>query len=65
MTASITEAQQPGGRRFRLEDRYLREEGVLHLSGIQALVRVLLDRSIRTRTRAWIPETCRTPSSRR
>ncbi|MFJ4815028.1 indolepyruvate ferredoxin oxidoreductase family protein [Streptomyces sp. NPDC088801] len=49
MTASITEAQQPGGRRFRLEDRYLREEGVLHLSGIQALVRVLLDRSRRDR----------------
>ena len=49
MTASITEAQQPGGRRFRLEDRYLREEGVLHVSGIQALVRVLMDRSRRDR----------------
>ncbi|MEU0452973.1 indolepyruvate ferredoxin oxidoreductase family protein [Streptomyces sp. NPDC006129] len=47
MTASIPEAGQPAGRRFRLDDRYRREEGVVHLSGIQALVRVLLDRSRR------------------
>ncbi|MEV0675499.1 indolepyruvate ferredoxin oxidoreductase family protein [Actinosynnema sp. NPDC050436] len=29
---------------FTLEDRYLREDGVVHLSGVQALVRVLFDR---------------------
>ncbi len=50
MTAPITETEQPGSRRFRLDDRYRREEGVVHLSGIQALVRVLLDRSRRDNT---------------
>ncbi|MBM7814359.1 indolepyruvate ferredoxin oxidoreductase family protein [Saccharothrix algeriensis] len=29
---------------FTLEDRYLREEGVVHLTGVQALVRLLFDR---------------------
>ncbi|MEU4804149.1 indolepyruvate ferredoxin oxidoreductase family protein [Actinosynnema sp. NPDC023587] len=29
---------------FTLEDRYLREDGIVHLSGVQALVRVLFDR---------------------
>ncbi|MGQ4332599.1 2-oxoacid ferredoxin oxidoreductase, partial [Streptomyces hayashii] len=47
MTAPITGTERPGSRRFRLDDRYRREEGVVHLSGIQALVRVLLDRSRR------------------
>ncbi|MEH0527873.1 hypothetical protein QBA75_11885 [Streptomyces stelliscabiei] len=47
MTAPITETGRLGSRRFRLDDRYRREEGVVHLSGIQALVRVLLDRSRR------------------
>ena len=50
MTAPITKSEQPGSRRFRLDDRYRREEGVVHLSGIQALVRVLLDRSRRDNT---------------
>ena len=50
MTAPITETGRPGGRRFRLDDRYRREEGVVHLSGIQALVRILLDRSRRDNT---------------
>ncbi|MFI9172434.1 indolepyruvate ferredoxin oxidoreductase family protein [Streptomyces lincolnensis] len=50
MTAPITESEQPSSRRFRLDDRYRREEGVVHLSGIQALVRVLLDRSRRDNT---------------
>lgn len=50
MTAPITETEQPGSRRFRLDDRYRREEGVVHVSGIQALVRVLLDRSRRDNT---------------
>ncbi|WP_406221714.1 indolepyruvate ferredoxin oxidoreductase family protein [Streptomyces canus] len=45
MTPSNTEAEQPGGRHLRLDDRYRREEGVVHLSGVQALVRVLLDRA--------------------
>ncbi|XVV06723.1 indolepyruvate ferredoxin oxidoreductase family protein [Actinosynnema sp. CA-248983] len=29
---------------FTLEDRYLREDGIVHLTGVQALVRVLFDR---------------------
>ncbi len=29
---------------FTLEDRYLREDGIVHLSGVQALVRMLFDR---------------------
>ncbi|WNM31964.1 hypothetical protein RKE30_16875 [Streptomyces sp. Li-HN-5-11] len=49
-TPSSTAAEQPAVRRFRLEDRYRREEGVVHLSGIQALVRILLDRSRQDRS---------------
>ncbi|KOG24351.1 indolepyruvate ferredoxin oxidoreductase family protein [Streptomyces viridochromogenes] len=49
MTSSITPTE-PTGRRFRLDDRYRREDGVVHLSGVQALVRVLLDRSRRDRS---------------
>jgi indolepyruvate ferredoxin oxidoreductase len=45
MTPSSATSEQPAGRRFRLDDRYRREEGVIRLSGAQALVRVLLDRS--------------------
>ncbi|MFJ8048326.1 indolepyruvate ferredoxin oxidoreductase family protein [Streptomyces luteogriseus] len=41
---------EPAGRRFRLDDRYRREDGVVHLSGVQALVRVLLDRTRRDRS---------------
>ncbi len=33
------------GARFSLEDRYQREEGAVYLTGIQALVRMLLDRA--------------------
>ena len=32
-----------GGREFSLDDKYRREEGVIFLSGIQALVRLPLD----------------------
>ena len=33
------------GAQFSLEDRYRREEGAVYLTGIQALVRMLLDRA--------------------
>ena len=33
------------GARFSLEDRYQRDEGAVYLTGIQALVRMLLDRA--------------------
>ena len=33
------------GEQFSLEDRYRREEGVVYVTGIQALVRMLLDRA--------------------
>ncbi|MFF6995914.1 indolepyruvate ferredoxin oxidoreductase family protein [Streptomyces sp. NPDC008313] len=49
MTPSVTKAEQQTGRRLRLDDRYRTGEGVVHLSGIQALVRVLLDRAARDR----------------
>ncbi|GHD87075.1 indolepyruvate ferredoxin oxidoreductase family protein [Streptomyces naganishii] len=49
MTASVTEVGQQTGRRLRLDDRYRRAEGLVHLTGVQALVRVLLDRAARDR----------------
>ncbi len=36
---------------FSLNDRYLREEGTVYLTGIQALVRTLRDRAILDRRR--------------
>ncbi|MBY8862343.1 indolepyruvate ferredoxin oxidoreductase family protein [Nocardia sp. CA2R105] len=36
---------------FSLDDRYVREEGTVYLSGIQALVRILRDRAILDRRR--------------
>ncbi|MFE1752405.1 indolepyruvate ferredoxin oxidoreductase family protein [Streptomyces anandii] len=49
MTASVTEVGQQTGRRLRLDDRYRLAEGTVHLSGIQALVRILLDRAAHDR----------------
>ncbi|MFF1278830.1 indolepyruvate ferredoxin oxidoreductase family protein [Streptomyces marokkonensis] len=49
MTSSFTETGRQDGRHLRLDDRYRLPDGVVHLSGIQALVRILLDRSARDR----------------
>ncbi|MEV6621634.1 indolepyruvate ferredoxin oxidoreductase family protein [Amycolatopsis sp. NPDC051106] len=40
---------------FTLEDRYLREAGTVHLSGVQALVRLLFDRVRHDRARGGDP----------
>ncbi|MCR6487938.1 indolepyruvate ferredoxin oxidoreductase family protein [Amycolatopsis sp. OK19-0408] len=40
---------------FTLEDRYLREAGIVHLTGVQALVRLLFDRVRHDRARGGDP----------
>ncbi|MER6799681.1 2-oxoacid ferredoxin oxidoreductase, partial [Amycolatopsis mediterranei] len=40
---------------FTLEDRYLREAGTVHLTGVQALVRLLFDRVRHDRARGGDP----------
>ena len=42
---------ETAGERFALTDKYLREEGTVYLTGIQALVRLLLDRARADRRR--------------
>ncbi|WP_285493474.1 indolepyruvate ferredoxin oxidoreductase family protein [Actinomadura sp. NBRC 104425] len=41
---SLTDERSPVVGAYTLEDRYLREDGEVYLTGIQALVRVLFDR---------------------
>ncbi|MEU6037861.1 indolepyruvate ferredoxin oxidoreductase family protein [Actinomadura sp. NPDC047616] len=41
---SLTDERSPVVGAFTLEDRYLREDGEVYLTGVQALVRVLFDR---------------------
>ncbi|MEU6284253.1 indolepyruvate ferredoxin oxidoreductase family protein [Streptomyces sp. NPDC047028] len=53
MTPPVTETEQHADGsprpRLRLDDRYRLDEGTVHLSGIHALVRILLDRAARDR----------------
>ncbi|HET6709626.1 indolepyruvate ferredoxin oxidoreductase family protein [Amycolatopsis sp.] len=53
--ASCPQRRERAVETFTLEDRYLREAGTVHLTGVQALVRLLFDRVRHDRARGGDP----------